>query len=60
MYENVFWTITLVFSAITIISASLGSGANKPANTADHISGVSILVVFVAFFGALIFRIWGL
>jgi hypothetical protein len=60
MFEKVFWTITLAFAAITIISASFGSGKDKPANAADHISGVSILMVFGAFFGGLICRIWGL
>ena len=60
MFENIFWTITLAFAAITIISASLGSGTNKLPNTADHISAVSVLVVFLAFFGGLICRVWGL
>ena len=60
MIENIFWTITLAFAAITIISAALGSGKDKPANAADHISGASILVVFGAFFGGLICRVWGI
>ena len=60
MFEKVFWTITLAFAAITIISAPLGSGKDKPANAADHISVASLLVVIGVFFGGLICRLWGL
>lgn len=60
MFEKVFWTVTLAFVAITIISAAFGSGTNKPANAADRISVASLLVVFGAFFGGLICRLWGL
>ena len=60
MFEKVFWTITLAFAAITIISAALGSGKDKPANAADLISVASLLVVIGAFFGGLFCRLWGL